>query len=149
MLSRRIWLRLSVTLAVLLMLVVAVCLGGRYLLQRSGIETLDWHGASLSGNGLRIDSLALRQRSSAGTLDLHGSDLNLTWRDFAFSLPFWRHVNIDRLSVAWQPAPEDDHASPSPSDLDLQQLAAPLALLPRSLTIVSYTHLTLPTNREV
>jgi len=135
MLSRRIWLRLSVTLALLLMLVVAVYLGGRYLLQRSGIETLDWHGASLSGNGLRIDSLALRQRSSAGTLDLHGSDLNLAWRDFAFSPPFWRHVNIDRLSVAWQPAPEDDHASPSPSDLDLQRLAAPLALLPRSLTI--------------
>ena len=146
MLSRRIWLRLSVTLALLLMLVVAVYLGGRYLLQHSGVETLDWHGASLSGNGLRIDSLGLRQRSSAGTLELHGSDLKLAWRDFAFNLPFWRHVDIDRLSVEWQPAPDDDHASPPPGDLDLQQLAAPLALLPRSLKIARFAA-TLPCAR--
>lgn len=135
MLSRRIWLRLSVTLALLMLLAVALYLGGRYLLQRSGVETLDWRGASLSSAGLRFDSLVLRQRSGAVVLDLQAADVDLAWRDFAFSLPFWRHVDIDRLSVAWQPTPEDDLASSSPSDLDLQQLAAPLALMPRSLTI--------------
>ncbi len=135
MLSRRIWLRLSVTLALLLMLVAAVYLGSRHLLQRSGIEILDWHGTSLSDGGLRIDSLALRQRSSAGTLELHGNDLHLAWRDFSFSLPVWRHVTIDRLSLDWRPVEEDAPNAAPPPDLDLQPLAAPLALLPRSLSI--------------
>ncbi|XXF07579.1 YdbH domain-containing protein [Pseudomonas sp. D2-3] len=146
MLSRRVWLRLSVTFALLLMLVVAVYLGGRYLLQRSGIETLDWHGASISGAGLRIDSLALRQRSGAGTLELYGHGLDLAWRDFAFSLPFWRHVAIDRLSLGWQPAQQDAPTATPSTDLDLQQLAAPLALLPRSLRI-AHVEATLPCAR--
>lgn len=134
MLSRRIWLRLSVTCALLLMLVGAVYLAGRYMLQRSGIETLDWQGASLSGNGLLIDSLALRQRSAAGTLELQANSIDLAWRDFGFSLPLWQHIAIDRLSLEWQPAVEEQTKQAS-TPLDLQQLAAPLALLPRSLTI--------------
>lgn len=146
MLSRRIWLRLSVTLAVLLMLVVAIYLGGRYLLQRSGIETLDWHGASLSGAGLRIDSLTLRQRSTAGTLELQGSSINLAWRDFGFSLPLWQHAAIDRLSLQWRPTEEQEQAEPASTDLDVLQLAAPLGLLPRSLTIADLTA-TLPCAR--
>lgn len=135
MLSRRIWLRLSVTLAVLLMLVVGLYLGSRYLLQRSGIETFDWHGASLSSEGLRIDGLALHQRSTAGILELQGNSIDLAWRDFGFSLPVWRHVTIDRLSLDWRPVEEDAPDAAPPPDLDLQRLAAPLALLPRSLSI--------------
>ncbi|GLX13090.1 hypothetical protein Pstr01_13290 [Pseudomonas straminea] len=139
MLSRRIWLRLSVTLAVLLMLVVGLYLGSRYLLQRSGIETFDWHGASLSSEGLRIDGLALHQRSTAGILELQGNSIDLAWRDFGFSLPFWQHVAVDRLSLQWRPATVEEQTEPPSSDLDVQRLAAPLALLPRSLAIASLT----------
>ncbi|TWE09622.1 dicarboxylate transport [Pseudomonas sp. AG1028] len=146
MLSRRIWLRLSVTLAVLLMLVVGLYLGSRYLLQRSGIETFDWRGASLSGEGLRVDGLTLRQRSTAGILELQGNSIDLAWRDFGFSLPFWQHVAIDRLSLQWRPATVEEQTEPASSDLDVQQLAAPLALLPRSLTIANLTA-TLPCAR--
>nr|WP_288466474.1 YdbH domain-containing protein [uncultured Pseudomonas sp.] len=146
MLSRRIWLRLSVTLAVLLMLVVGLYLGSRYLLQRSGIETFDWRGASLSGEGLRVDGLTLRQRSTAGILELQGNNIDLAWRDFGFSLPFWQHVAIDRLSLQWRPATVEEQTEPASSDLDVQQLAAPLALLPRSLTIANLTA-TLPCAR--
>nr|WP_288454492.1 YdbH domain-containing protein [uncultured Pseudomonas sp.] len=146
MLSRRVWLRLSVTLAVLLMLAVGLYLGSRYLLQRSGIETLDWHGASLSSEGLRIDGLALRQRSTAGTLELQGDGIDLAWRDFGLSLPLWQHVAIDRLSLQWQPTTAEEQTEPASTDLDVQQLAAPLALLPRSLTVTNLTA-TLPCAR--
>lgn len=146
MLSRRIWLRLSVTLTVLLMLAVGLYLGSRYLLQRSGIETLDWHGASLSSEGLRIDGLALRQRSTAGTLDLQGDGIHLAWRDFGLSLPLWQHVAIDRLSLQWLPTTVEEQTEPASTDLDVQQLAAPLALLPRNLTITNLTA-TLPCAR--
>mgnify|MGYP000870235776 FL=1 len=120
MLSRRVWLRLSVTLAVLLMLAVGLYLGSRYLLQRSGIETLDWHGASLSSEGLRIDGLTLRQRSTAGTLDLQGDGIHLAWRDFGLSLPLWQHVAIDRLSLQWQPTTAEEQTEPASTDLDVQ-----------------------------
>ena len=135
MLSRRSTLRLSVAFMLLVVLIATFYLSGRYLLQRNGVETLDWSGISLSGTGVHLENLQLTQRSGAGTLSLNSHGLKLAWRDFGVSLPFWQHVDIDRLAIRWLPA--DDEAPPTtpPADLDLQQLAAPLALLPRSLII--------------
>lgn len=135
MLSRRIRLLLSVTLALLLILAAALYLGSRYLLQRSGIEALDWQAPSLSSEGLRIGSLTLRQRSTAGTLDLQANSIDLAWRDFGLSLPLWQAIAIDRLALEWRPATVDAQTEPASSDLDVQQLVAPLALLPRRLRI--------------
>ncbi|WP_165495951.1 intermembrane phospholipid transport protein YdbH family protein [Phytopseudomonas daroniae] len=135
MLSRRTRLRLFVVFTLLVVSIAVLYLGGRYLLQRNGVEKLDWHGVSLSSAGLLVKNLELRQRSSAGTLDMHSQDLQLAWRDFDLSLPFWQHLDIDRLTITWLPT-DNDVAPPTPSaDLDLQQLAAPLALLPRSLKV--------------
>ncbi|SHL68652.1 intermembrane phospholipid transport protein YdbH family protein [Phytopseudomonas punonensis] len=147
MLSRRIWLRLSVTFALLLAFSAAVYLGGRYLLQRGGVEDLNWSGLSLSADGLHIDSLNMRQRSAAGTLSLQSHSIGLAWRDFGFSLPFWQHLEIDRLSLDWQPAAESATPSTAATDLDLQQLSAPLAVLPLSLQ-VAQLDATLPCARR-
>ncbi len=135
MLSRRTRLRLSIVFTLLVLFVAAVYLGGSYLLQRNGVEKLDWHGLSLSSSGLNVKDLQLTQRSSAGTLELHSEGLQLAWRDFGFSLPFWQHLDIGSLTLTWLAAIEELEPDTPPTDLDLQRLAAPLALLPRSLRI--------------
>lgn len=135
MLSRRTRLRLSIVFTLLVLFVAAAYLGGSYLLQRNGVEKLDWHGLSLSSSGLNVKDLQLTQRSSAGTLELHSEGLQLAWRDFGFSLPFWQHLDIGSLTLTWLPAIDELEPDTPPTDLDLQRLAAPLALLPRSLRI--------------
>lgn len=135
MLSRRTQLRLSVVFTLLVVSVAALYLGGRYVLQRNGVEALEWQGVALSGTGLHIESLQLTQRSSAGTLELRSQALQLAWRDFGLSLPLWQHLDIGRLAISWLPAEDDAAPVTSTADLDLQQLAAPFALLPHSLKV--------------
>lgn len=146
MLSRRTWLRLSIACTVFVLLAASLYLGGRYALQRNGVEKLDWHGLSFAEAGLHIKSLELNQRSSSGALELQGEDLHLAWRDFGLSLPLWQHLDIGRLAITWQPADDDSAADRPPADLDLQQLAAPLALLPHSL-VIQHLEATLPCAR--
>ena len=134
MLSRRTRLRLSFTLLALALLTAASYVGGRYLLRSNGVERLDWQGLALSGAGMHVGHLALRQRSAAGLLELQGDDLQLAWRDFGVRLPLWQHLTIERLALNWQPQASAE-PQPDQTPLDLQQLAAPLALLPRGLEI--------------
>ncbi|TBU93991.1 hypothetical protein DNK44_09985 [Pseudomonas dryadis] len=136
MLSRRTWLRLLVPLLLSLLLIGALYTGGRYLLQRNGIQQLDWSGLGLSTAGLHLERLALRQHSSAGSLDVRAEGLLLGWRQFGLSLPFWQQIEVRRLALDWHAqAPSDNAEQAQSAPLDLQRLAAPLAIVPRQLHI--------------
>jgi hypothetical protein len=138
MISRRSGLRIISVLMLLLLLGGYSYLSWQRQLERHGIRQLDWQGASLSRTGIGLARLDLVQRDSAGSARLTAQDLHLGWPQFGLTPPFWQHIRLERLAVAWQPAAQNNQQEPSVAP-DLQQLAAALAWLPLSLRIEQLT----------
>ncbi|SFP09859.1 YdbH domain-containing protein [Pseudomonas borbori] len=138
MISRRSGLRL---ISLLLLLVL---LGGYSysswlrLLERHAIRQLDWQGASLSLSGIGLARLDLEQRDSTGSARVTALQLHLGWQQSGLTPPFWQHIRLERLAVAWLPAGQNSEQE-SAAAPDPQQLAAALAWLPLSLHIEQLT----------
>jgi hypothetical protein len=132
--SRRTWLRLIGCLALLLALLSAygyVSLGK--LLEREQIKDLDWHGLSLSSEGIQLDQLSLQHPSGA----LQLQQLQLQWHGFSLARPFWQQIHIAnlQLSLTAQPAPAS--ADNTTIEVQLEQLASVVASLPQHLQIAA------------
>ncbi|WP_177345209.1 YdbH domain-containing protein [Pseudomonas sp. CC6-YY-74] len=139
MISRRSGLRIISVLTLLMLLGGYSYFSWLRLLERHAIHQLDWQGARLSLTGIGLARLDLEQRGSAGSTQLTAQDLHLGWQQFSLTPPFWQHVRLERLAVAWQPAAQNNQPEPSATAPDLQQLAAALAWLPLSLRIEQLT----------
>lgn len=139
MISRRSGLRIISVLMLLVLLGGYSYFSWLRLLERHAIHQLDWQGARLSLTGIGLARLDLEQRGSAGSTQLTAQDLHLGWQQFSLTPPFWQHVRLERLAVAWQPAAQNNQPEPSATAPDLQQLAAALAWLPLSLRIEQLT----------
>ena len=138
MISRRSGLR------IISLLLLLVLLGGYSyyswlrLLERHAIRQLDWQGASLSLSGIGLARLDLEQRDSTGSAQVTAQQLHLGWQQFGLTPPFWQHIRLERLAVAWHPAAQNGEEAPTAAP-GLQQLAATLAWLPLSLHIEQLT----------
>lgn len=139
MISRRSGLRIISVLTLLMLLGGYSYFSWLRLLERHAIHQLDWQGARLSQTGIGLARLDLEQRGSAGSTQVTAQDLHLGWQQFSLTPPFWQHVHLERLAVAWQPAAQDNQPEPSATAPDLPQLAAALAWLPLSLRIEQLT----------
>lgn len=139
MISRRSGLRIISVLMLLALLGGYSYFSWLRLLERHAIHRLDWQGTRLSLTGIGLARLDLEQRDSAGSTQLTAQDLHLGWQQFSLTPPFWQHIRLARLAVAWQPAAQDNQQEPSATAPDLQQLAAALAWLPLSLHIEQLT----------
>jgi len=139
MISRRSGLRIISVLVLLVLLGGYSYFSWLRVLERHAIEQLDWQGASLSRTGIGLARLDLVQRDSTGSAQVTAQDLHLDWQQFSLTPPFWQHIRLARLAVAWQPATQNDQQEPSTTAPDLQQLAAALAWLPLSLRIEQFT----------
>ena len=132
--SRRTWLRLISCLVLLLALLGAYgYLSLSRLLEREQIEQLEWHGLSLSTQGIQLDQLSLRHPNGA----LQLQQVQLHWSGFSSSLPFWRQVHIASLQLNLPDHPELEPASESSPDyaLSLEQLSAVISRLPQQVAI--------------
>jgi hypothetical protein len=119
--SRRTWLRLISCLVLLLALLGAYgYLSLSRLLEREQIEQLEWHGLSLSTQGIQLDQLSLRHPSGA----LQLQQVQLHWSGFSLSLPFWRQVHIASLQLNLPDQPEPASESSPDYALSLEQLSA-------------------------
>ncbi|WP_324731163.1 intermembrane phospholipid transport protein YdbH family protein [Pseudomonas paeninsulae] len=139
MISRRSGLRIISVLMLLVLLGGYSYFSWLRLLERHAIHQLDWQGARLSLTGIGLARLDLEQRDSTGSTQVTAQDLHLSWQQFSLTPPFWQHVRLERLAVAWQPAAQDNQPEPTATAPDLQQLAAALAWLPLSLRIEQLT----------
>lgn len=139
MISRRSGLRIISVLMLLVLLGGYSYFSWLRVLERHAIEQLDWQGASLSRTGIGLARLDLEQRDSAGSAQVTAQDLHLGWQQFSLTPPFWQHIRLARLAVAWQPAAQHNQQEPAATVPDLQQLAAALAWLPLSLRIEQFT----------
>lgn len=139
MISRRSGLRIISVLMLLVLLGGYSYFSWLRVLERHAIEQLDWQGASLSRTGIGLARLDLAQRDSAGSAQVTAQDLHLGWQQFSLTPPFWQHIRLARLAVAWQPAAQHNQQEPAATAPDLQQLAAALAWLPLSLRIEQFT----------
>ncbi|NQD93679.1 hypothetical protein HP532_13575, partial [Pseudomonas sp. CrR25] len=135
MIGRRTWLRLTCLLALLALLGGYGYYSWMRLLERQQIRQLDWQGASLSLQGIRLARLDLLQQSEHGSLRLQAERLLLSWRQFGVALPFWQHVQLGRLDVEWHPTANRPDAEPAGGPLDIQSLTAALPPLPGHLRI--------------
>jgi hypothetical protein len=119
--SRRTWLRLISCLVLLLALLGAYgYLSLSRLLEREQIEQLEWHGLSLSIQGIQLDQLSLRHPSGA----LQLQQVQLHWSGFSLSLPFWRQAHIASLQLNLPDQPELASESSPDYALSLEQLSA-------------------------
>jgi hypothetical protein len=104
------------------------------LLERQDIRQLSWQGLSLSGEGIRLAQLDLQQHSASGVARVEMQGLQLSWRQFGLAPPFWQHIELQRLTLDWQP-----NAVPAAvgarEPLAIPQMAQALTGLPRSLHI--------------
>jgi len=104
------------------------------LLERQDIRQLSWQGLSLSGEGIRLAQLDLQQHSASGVAREEMQGLQLSWRQFGLAPPFWQHIELQRLTLDWQP-----NAVPAAvgarEPLAIPQMAQALTGLPRSLHI--------------
>ena len=139
MISRRSGLRIISVLMLLVLLGGYSYFSWLRVLERHAIEQLDWQGASLSRTGIGLARLDLAQRDSAGSAQVTAQDLHLGWQQFSLTPPFWQHIRLARLAVAWQPAAQHNQQEPAATAPDLQQLAAAQAWLPLSLRIEQFT----------
>ncbi|WP_397379506.1 YdbH domain-containing protein [Pseudomonas sp.] len=130
--SRRTWLRLISFLVLLLALLGAYgYLSLSRLLEREQIEQLEWHGLSLSTQGIQLDQLSLRHPSGA----LQLQQVRLHWSRFSLSLPFWRQVHIASLQLNLPDQPEPASESSPDYALSLEQLSAVISRLPQHVAI--------------
>src|SRR3990167_2399305 len=139
MISRRSGLRIISVLMLLVLLGGYSYFSWLRVLERHAIEQLDWQGASLSRTGIGLARLDLEQRDSAGSAQVTAQDLHLGWQQFSLTPPFWQHIRLARLAVAWQPAAQHNQQEPAATAPDPQQLAAAQAWLPLSLRIEQFT----------
>jgi hypothetical protein len=139
MISRRSGLRIIGVLMLLALLGGYSYYSWQRELERHGIRQFDWQGASLSLSGIGLARLDLAQRDSAGSTRLTAQDLHLGWQQFGLTPPFWQHIRLERLAVAWLPAAQNSEQEPAATTPDLQQLAAALAWLPLSLRVEQLT----------
>jgi hypothetical protein len=138
MISRRSGLRIIGVLMLLMLLGGYSYYSWLRQLERHGIRQFDWQGASLSLSGISLARLDLEQRDSTGIAQVTAEQLHLGWQQFGLTPPFWQHIRLERLAVAWQPAAQNSEQEPAAAP-DLQQLAAALAWLPLSLRIEQLT----------
>lgn len=130
--SRRTWLRLIGCLVLLLILLGAYgYLSLSRLLEREQIENLEWRGLGLSTQGIQLDQLNLQHPSAALQLE----KIQLRWQGFSLALPFWQHINIAGLQLSLAPHTEPSSADSSSLDVQLEQLAAAISLLPQRVRI--------------
>ncbi|MDP3977796.1 MAG: YdbH domain-containing protein [Pseudomonas sp.] len=139
MISRRSGLRIISVLMLLVLLGGYSYYSWLRLLERHAIHRFDWQGASLSLTGIGLARLDLEQRASTGVTRVTAEQLHLGWQQFSLTPPFWQHIRLARLAVAWQPAAQNNQQEPTTTAPDLQQLAAALAWLPLSLHIDQFT----------
>ena len=142
MISRRTGLRLIAVLTLLLLLGLYGYGSWNRLLQRYDIRQLSWQGVSLSTAGIGLAQLSLQQHSDAGVAQVELQGLQLHWRQFGLTPPFWQHLELQRLAFAWQPKQRPTPAAAS-APVDLRQIAKDLAWLPQSLRIAQL-HAELP-----
>ncbi|MDO9625425.1 MAG: YdbH domain-containing protein [Pseudomonas sp.] len=138
MISRRSGLRAISALTLLILLGGYSYYSWLRLLERHAIHQLDWQGASLSLSGIGLGHIALEQHGSGGIAHVSAEQLQLSWRQFSLTPPFWPHIRLERLAVAWLPATQNIDPEPTAAP-DLRQLAAALAWLPLSLRIAQLT----------
>ncbi len=142
MISRRTGLRLIAVLTLLSLLGLYGYGSWVRLLERHDIRQLSWQGLSLSGEGIRLAQLALQQHGAAGIARVELQGLLLSWRQFGLAPPFWQHIELQRLTLDWQPK---DVPVPTAANtpVDPRQIAENLAWLPHSLRIAQL-HAELP-----
>lgn len=139
MISRRSGLRIFSVLILLMLLGGYSYVSWLRLLERHAIERLDWQGPSLSLTGIGLARLDVEQRDNQGRSQVTAQGLHLGWAQFSLTPPFWQHIRLARLAVAWQPAAENNQPKPTAAAFDLQQLVAALAWLPHSLHVEQLT----------
>lgn len=139
MISRRSGLRIISVLMLLVLLGGYSYYSWLRALERHAIHQFDWQGASLSFTGIDLARLDLEQRARTGVTRITAEQLHLGWQQFSLTPPFWQHIRLARLAVAWQPAAQNNQQEPTTTAPDLQQLAAALAWLPLSLRIDQFT----------
>ena len=132
MISRRTGLRLIAVLTLLALLGLYGYGSWVRLLERHDIRQLSWQGLSLSGDGIGLARLNLQQHGAAAIAQFELQGLQLSWRQFELTPPFWQHVELQRLALDWQPR---DAPATASAPADLRQMAQKLAWLPRSLHI--------------
>ncbi|KFX67671.1 hypothetical protein TMS3_0120865 [Pseudomonas taeanensis MS-3] len=139
MISRRAWLRIISVFALLLLVSGYAYLNWARMLERYSIDQFDWHGPSLSLEGITLTHLTLRQQDSSGSLLVQAENLRLAWRSFSITPPFWQDIQLGRLLLAWQPGAQPADAQSSDVQLDLAALTTALPWLPLSLRIDEFS----------
>ncbi|MHA6494007.1 intermembrane phospholipid transport protein YdbH family protein [Pseudomonas borbori] len=134
MISRRSGLRLTGIVTLCLLLGLLGYTSWLRLLECHDIRQLSWQGASLSSAGIGLARLSLHQHSAAGIARIDLQQLQLSWRQFSLSPPFWQHIELQRLDLDWQSAPSPAPSAPSAA-VEIAQVVENLAWLPRSLRI--------------
>ncbi|MEX6502058.1 intermembrane phospholipid transport protein YdbH family protein [Pseudomonas zhanjiangensis] len=137
--GRRTWLRTLGLLALLLLLGGYGYFSWTRLVAQQHIRQIDWQGASIALNGIRLAHLSLLRQDAQGSLRLEAEGLQLGWRAFGPSPPFWQDMQIARLALDWRPVAERQPAAPSNISADLQALSSYLSsylsMLPQRLQI--------------
>ncbi|WXL27456.1 YdbH domain-containing protein [Ectopseudomonas mendocina] len=128
--GRRIWLRLTAWLFLLVLILFAVAwLGVNRLLDQQQISQIEWQGLRLSSDGLQLQQLDFTHPTAR--VELKG--LRAEWLDFKRPAPWLRQISLEHANVSITDSESTDDAAPTA--VDVPSTANLIALIPARLDV--------------